>query len=51
MDERSEHEQLEFLEVQKSIITRDIERHKEQVQRIDDRIEDLKRKVVSNEKN
>ena len=51
LDERSEQEQLEFLELQKSIITRNIERHKEQVQRIDDRIEDLKRKVVSNEKN
>jgi PadR family transcriptional regulator PadR len=51
LDERSEQEQLEFLELQKSIITRDIERHKVQVQRIDDRIEDLKRKVESNKKN
>ncbi len=51
LDERSEQEQLEFLELQKSILTRNIERHKEQVQRIDDRIEDLKRKVESIEKN
>ena len=32
LDERSEHEQLEFLEIQKSIIVRDIGRHREQVQ-------------------
>ena len=50
LDERSEEEQLEFLEVQKSMITKNIERHKEQLQRIDDRIENLKRKVTSIEK-
>ena len=50
LDERSEHEQLEFLEIQKSIIVRDIGRHREQVQRIDERIEDLKSKIAGTEK-
>jgi PadR family transcriptional regulator, regulatory protein PadR len=45
LDERSEREQLDFLKVQRSIITRNIERHKEQVQRIDERIEVLNRKI------
>jgi PadR family transcriptional regulator, regulatory protein PadR len=47
LDERSEQEQLDFLEVQRSIITRNIERHKEQIQRINERIEDLIRKIGS----
>ena len=50
LDERSEYEQLEFLEIQKSIIVRDIGRHREQVQRIDERIEDLKSKIAGTEK-
>jgi hypothetical protein len=51
LDEKTETEQLEFLELQKLVITRDIRRHKEMIRRIDEIITKLKKRITNTEKN
>ena len=51
LDEKTETEQLEFLELQKLVIKRDIQRHKEMIRRIDEIITKLKKNITNTEKN
>jgi PadR family transcriptional regulator PadR len=45
LDEKSDQEQLEFLELQKIRISSNIKRHNEQIQKIEERINKLKSKI------
>jgi PadR family transcriptional regulator PadR len=51
LDEKTEKEQLEFLELQKLVITRDIKSHKEIIRRIDEIITKLKKRITKAENN
>jgi PadR family transcriptional regulator PadR len=51
LDEKTEKEQIDFLELRRVIITRDIERHRKLIKRIDERISILKEKIRNEEKN
>lgn len=51
LDEKTEKEQLEFLELQKLVITRDIRRYKEIIRKIDEIIKKLNKRITNTEKN